>query len=116
MEIGQFASTFHPGFNVAPATQGELFFDRLRDKLAQWNTQRTGGGLGLAKGRVGDLQRGLHEPQYPIFMGQPPVWIRQSASDNRICEKPGSPVWTRSELLPPSWPCDRTPGRVLLLD
>jgi hypothetical protein len=25
----------------------------------------------------------------------------------------GSPIWTRFELLPPSWPCDRTCGRGL---
>jgi hypothetical protein len=49
VEMGQFARTFQPGFALRPPGRRELFFHRLHNKLAQWNSQRAGGGLSLRK-------------------------------------------------------------------
>src|ERR1017187_5669721 len=68
--MGKFARTFQPGLALALVTQRELFFDSLRNKLAQRNSQRTGGGLGLAKGWVWDLQSGLHDASIPYLWEQ----------------------------------------------
>src|ERR1017187_4797065 len=65
--MGQFAHAFQPGLALAPIAQRELFFDSLSNELAQWYSQRTGGGLGLTKGRVRDLQGGLHDASIPCL-------------------------------------------------
>src|ERR1035438_4008785 len=65
--MGQFARTFQPRLARASIAQGELFFDGLRNELAQWNPQRTSGGLGLAEGWVRDLQRRLHDVSIPYL-------------------------------------------------
>ena len=67
MEMGQFARTFQPRFARPSTSLGELFFDCLRDVLAQGNSQRTGDGLGLAEGGVRDFKRSLHSDSIPYF-------------------------------------------------
>ena len=47
-----------------PAALRQLFFDGLGDELTQGNSQRAGGGLGLA---VRDLQGGLHAASVPCL-------------------------------------------------
>src|ERR1022692_3576456 len=65
--MGQFARTFQPGLARPSTSLGELFFDCLRDVLAQGNPQCTGGGLGLAEGGVRDFQRSLHNASIPYL-------------------------------------------------
>jgi hypothetical protein len=47
-------------------------------------------------------------PQSPGICGQ-----KRGRQAAKLLNHFGSPSWTRFELLPSSWPCDRTHGRIL---
>ena len=86
VEMCQFARTFQPGLARPSTSLGELFFDCLRHVLAQGNPQCTGGGLGLAKGKVRDFQRSLHDASIPY------LWDARAPGFVRMRRKVSSPL------------------------